>query len=235
MRAVSLTWQDAVVCFGSAATFHGFPVRPENRTHVIVPRRVPGRGGIVTHNLRLDQGEVERAAGGLVTSRQRTLFDCIGRLDLREAERLVAWAVTREVLSSRALEDAVMRRHGWWGNTARRQALDDARRGTLSAAERRLARILRRGNVTGWACDQQLWDELGLIGRADVLFTQARLVIEVDGFAHHGRDQFQRDRTRQNRLVAAGYTVLRFTWSDLTDHPDAVLTQIRLVLRRLRP
>jgi very-short-patch-repair endonuclease len=38
------------------------------------------------------------------------------------------------------------------------------------------------------------------------------LVIEVDGWAYHRTpDRFQRDRERQNRLVAAGWTVLRFT------------------------
>ena len=33
------------------------------------------------------------------------------------------------------------------------------------------------------------------------------------------------DRARQNALVAAGWTVLRFTWSHLQD-PDYVLSQI---------
>ena len=45
---------------------------------------------------------------------------------------------------------------------------------------------------------------------------------------------FQADRTRQNRLVAAGYTVLRFTWADLTLRPDDVGTQVAATLARLR-
>ena len=44
-------------------------------------------------------------------------------------------------------------------------------------------------------------------------YPELKLAIEVDGFEHHSSpDAFQRDRTRQNRLVALGWTVLRFTW-----------------------
>lgn len=63
-------------------------------------------------------------------------------------------------------------------------------------------------------------------------FDDARLIVEIDGFAFHsaGAD-FQRDRTRQNALVAAGWTVLRFTWADLTERPDHVVAVIRHALR----
>lgn len=73
-----------------------------------------------------------------------------------------------------------------------------------------------------------------MIARADVLFRSERLVIEVDGYAYHGRQRFQEDRTRQNRLVAHGYTVLRFTWADLTQRPDEVSAQVRATLDLLR-
>jgi len=53
-------------------------------------------------------------------------------------------------------------------------------------------------------------------------------VIEVDGErSHTGREAFVRDRRRQNALVNAGYTVLRYTWWDLTQRPDAVQAEIR--------
>jgi very-short-patch-repair endonuclease len=65
----------------------------------------------------------------------------------------------------------------------------------------------------------------------DVAFGQVRLAIEVDGWAFHTTPaRFQRDRQRQNRLVAAGWTVLRFTWHDLTDRPDYVLATVRALL-----
>jgi very-short-patch-repair endonuclease len=50
----------------------------------------------------------------------------------------------------------------------------------------------------------------------------------VDGWAwHHDAEAFRRDRQRQNVLVLAGWTVLRFTWSDLTHRPDRVIHDVR--------
>ena len=232
-QGIALTWPDGVVALTSAAEVHGFPVPRDGPAHVIVPRRTRRREGVVTHELTLDAGEVVQVGRALVTSRQRTLFDCIGRLATDAAERLVAWAVTREVIAPEQLRRAVDARPGSWGNAARRQALADISDGTLSAAERRLHLILSRAGITGWRFDQKIHDSAGLVGRADVLFEHERLVVEVDGWAHHGREQFQRDRTRQNRLVAAGYTVLRFTWADLTERPDVVARQIRSMLASL--
>lgn len=71
--------------------------------------------------------------------------------------------------------------------------------------------------------------------RVDVLFARPRLVLEVDGFDFHGGEQFQDDRTRQNALVAAGFTVLRFTWWDLVDRPRRVASEVRTTLARLEP
>jgi hypothetical protein len=46
----------------------------------------------------------------------------------------------------------------------------------------------------------------------DLAYPDAKLAIEVDGFDfHRARAAFDADRRRQNDLVAAGWTVLRFT------------------------
>ena len=58
-----------------------------------------------------------------------------------------------------------------------------------------------------------------------------RIAIEVDGWAWHvDVERFQADRRRQNALVNAGWTVLRFTWHDLTADPERVIAQIRAAL-----
>lgn len=70
-----------------------------------------------------------------------------------------------------------------------------------------------------------------MIAVVDVLFPAQRLVLEVDGYAaHSAREAFERDRRRQNRLVAEGYIVLRFTWRDLTERPGDVVRQVAAVL-----
>ena len=43
-------------------------------------------------------------------------------------------------------------------------------------------------------------------------------------------DRFVDDRRRQNAVVNLHWTVLRFTWHDLVDRPDAVVNEIRTAL-----
>jgi hypothetical protein len=66
----------------------------------------------------------------------------------------------------------------------------------------------------------------------DDAFGARRLAVEVDGWAWHSDvDRFAQDRRRQNALVLAGWTVLRFTWHDLMSRPQAVVAEIRAALR----
>jgi very-short-patch-repair endonuclease len=43
-------------------------------------------------------------------------------------------------------------------------------------------------------------------------------------------DRFVDDRRRQNAVVNLHWTVLRFTWHDLVDRPDGVVSEIRTAL-----
>lgn len=101
-----------------------------------------------------------------------------------------------------------------------------------SEAERVLHAILREAEITGWAPNAAVQVSFGVI-HVDVLFTRARLVVEVDGWAHHTQaDRFQEDRRRQNALIGAGWNVLRFTWRDLIERPEAVIATVRAGLAR---
>ncbi|QTE27805.1 DUF559 domain-containing protein [Pengzhenrongella sicca] len=228
-----LSWPDAVVCLGTAARVHRLPVPDDGRVHVLVPSPRAARGALSPHQFAVRPADVSRAGRAPITTFARTLFDCIGRLDDRTSEHLVIWALTRELYSREELELALAQRPRRWGNTRRRRALADTRTGAMGPAERRLHAILTNAGITGWLADVPVVDADGTIGRADVLFPAVGLVIEVDGVAYHGADQFQGDRTRQNRLVNAGLTVLRFTWQDLTEGPTEVVRQITTALHRL--
>lgn len=231
--AAWLTWPDSVLCLGTAARLHGLPVPDDGLVHVLVPHPRAARGALTPHEFAVLPADVERAGRTNVTTLPRTIFDCVGRLDDRESERLMIWVLTRELLGRDELQRAIAERPRRWGNTRRRRAVDHTRTGAMGPAERRLHAILSGAGVTGWLADQPVYDDAGLIGRVDVLFAGARLVIEIDGMAYHGADRFQADRTRQNRLVRAGFTVLRFTWADLTERPAEVLAQILTTLDRL--
>lgn len=70
------------------------------------------------------------------------------------------------------------------------------------------------------------WDRLP--HRVDAVIHDWRLILEADGRAYHTkRDDFERDRERDNLAVAHGYRVMRFTWRMLTDGPEQVLRLVR--------
>ncbi len=118
------------------------------------------------------------------------------------------------------------------GNEARCRVLRELERDPWSPAELILHRLLRGAGIVGWVANPPLRIE-GRVIRPDVLLGEAQLILEVDGWAFHGgRDAFQLDRDRQNALTTAGYRVLRFTWQDLTDRPQAVVARIRRTLAR---
>lgn len=117
------------------------------------------------------------------------------------------------------------------GNPQLRQLLDTIGDGAAAESERRLHRILRAHGFTGWRPNVPVWIDDVLVAVVDIAFRRARVAIEVDGMAHHvDVDRFRRDRSRQNRLVTAGWTVLRFTWADLTENPEYVVRTIRAAL-----
>jgi very-short-patch-repair endonuclease len=73
------------------------------------------------------------------------------------------------------------------------------------------------------------------IARVDLAFPAARVAVEYDGRAVHERqDVFDRDRRRQNELVRAGWTVLRFTSADLRGGGAAAVAEVRAVLSAAR-
>lgn len=231
--AVALTWPDAVTCLASAARVHRLPV-PAGPVDAFVPTSRRSQINIHQHRYRLEPADVVRQAGLAVTSLPRTVLDCLGLLPQRAAEELLIWTCTRRLATPAELTALLNARPRLVGNGQRRALLANAAGGAMSVAERRLHRILRAAGIGGWTAGARVHDRHGLIGIVDVLFPVERVAIEVDGMAYHGEASFQGDRTRQNRLVCTGFTVLRFTWQDLVDRPQMVRRVVDDALRSAR-
>ena len=91
--------------------------------------------------------------------------------------------------------------------------------------ETRLRWLLIQAGLPHPHVQAELRDAEGrFLGRADLYYPQARLVIEYDGANH--RDRIPEDNRRQNALVNAGFTVLRFSVADL-QHPNGMAAQVR--------
>ncbi|MGI8460995.1 MAG: DUF559 domain-containing protein [Solirubrobacterales bacterium] len=72
--------------------------------------------------------------------------------------------------------------------------------------------------------------------RVDFLWRAERVVVEVDGFAFHSsRGSFESDRARDRELQRRGYVVLRFTYREVNEEPDAVAASLWSPLRDRNP
>ncbi len=82
--------------------------------------------------------------------------------------------------------------------------------------------MLRDYGAAGWQC------AFPALGHAiDIAFPTSKVAIEVDGWAWHmDAERAAADKRRQNALVRAGWTILRYTWHDLVGRPKGVLAEI---------
>lgn len=233
LHAAHLTWPDGIVVLGAAARIYGLPVPDDGRVDVVVRTGRAAQRSLVPHRYRLDAEDVTDVLGVPVTTHRRTILDCLGRLPERASLNLLAWVSSRRLLAAGELAAWVDDHPGRWGNQARARAAQRLASGAVNPAEDELHQILRQAHITGWLAGVSLVEHLGVWAQADVYFPDVRLVVEVDGRAAHGGARFQADRTRQNLLVAAGCTVLRYTWADLVGRHREVAAQIKATITRL--
>ena len=229
--AVAWAGTGAVASGLTAAWWWGLRDWAPAAAEVTVPeaRSLRRRVGVVLCRRNLDPVDLVVLRGLPVTALPLTVLDAAAALGSDSGRPLVDRALQRRV-SFAELHAAYCRacgRHGspWLGRVLR-QAAD----GACSQAERVLHRLLRQVRIDGWVANHRVvlseteyW--------IDVAFVAHRLAVEVDGWAWHSDvERFAHDRRRQNALVLAGWTVLRFTWHDLTSRPKAVIAQIRAVI-----
>ena len=117
-----------------------------------------------------------------------------------------------------------------WKRSAARHPRSHSDR-AAAKSERQLHALLRSAGIRNWTANYAVWVDGDLIAVVDVAIPSRLLALEIDGMAYHvDVDRFRRDRWRQNHLVALGWTVLRFTWADLTERPDYVAAAVAQAL-----
>jgi very-short-patch-repair endonuclease len=233
-RAAQLSIPGSVLAGPSAARTWQVPVAEAGQFLY-----VGANGGSRLPGVRLlyetpDPRDVSLFQGLPTISRAGAIVDCLRLLPESTATTLLDRALQQRWIGIDDLATRITRRHRRHGTPRLVRLLAAVAPGQRSVAERRLGGMLRAGRITGWRANVEIHDGAGLIGIGDVVFDRVRLVLEVDGLAFHTTpEQFERDRQRQNRLVAADWTVLRFTWRDLTDRLAYVLATVREVLGKL--
>lgn len=197
------------------------PVEPDV-VDVTVPRNSHGRAATGTRVRRRDLSDEDiwDARHLRVTGMALTVLEAA--VDPRGGPAIMDSALQRRLRLEdlQAAHTRNLRRHG---SAAARRLLDSAASGARSEPERIVVRLLTKSGLTGWRVNFA-------VGRyvVDIAFPEDRVAIEIDGWAFHtDHAAFQKDRRRQNALALNGWQVLRFTWLDVTEHPQRVLADIR--------
>jgi very-short-patch-repair endonuclease len=180
----------------------------------------------------VDRRDLRIRNGAPVTSLPRTVVDCLRVLPERDGLTLLDRALQVGWIDMPELTERARDLAGRRGAPRLVRLVRAVADGSRSTAERLLIGVLRSAAIVGWEANARIVDDRGrLLGVADVALRQAKVILEMDGWAFHVDPQrFQHDRHRQNLLVAAGWTVLRFTWRDLTERPGDVIATIVSVL-----
>lgn len=215
-----------VVSHTSAALRHGWGVATvPTRPHVTVSRgrRLGSRAGAATvHRAELAPCEIEDG----VTSPARTLLDCARSLPFSEA-LAVADSALRESGCHQLLQQVADRAQGP-GSRRVRAVAEQATALAANPFESTLRAVCM--DVPGLAVRPQVTVTDGAFAaRPDLVDERLRIVCEADSFEWHGgRSALASDARRYNRLVVAGWIVLRFSYEDVMFHPD----EVRAVLLR---
>lgn len=220
---------DAVLTGLGAAWWWRLTDEPPRTVRVAVPstRRVRPRDGTIPERRDLPAARRVAVDGLTVTTRALTVVDAACELGVAAGAELMDRALLRGRVDLDGLRDAHRLVLGRRGVAAVAALLPLAAGGARFAAERRLHAELREQGVGGWVANHPVVLPGHGTALLDLAFLTERVVVEIDGWAHHrDPEAFRCDRRRQNALVLAGWTVLRVTWHDLVAAPHRVLAGI---------
>jgi hypothetical protein len=239
LRAAVLACGDgSAISHGTAAAFWG--LRDQWPTLIDVTVRCEtGRkiDGIRCRRCRYPSwDEVVVEEGVACTTPARTLVDLAGMLGTASIRRAVERAAVLKLLDLEELDAAIRQGKGRRGIKALILILEDWRTKDGSVPDLRsdfealvLPRLVARG-LSRPVCNVPLRVDGHRI-TPDFLWEGLWVVVETDGEGSHGTPvAFQRDRRRDQILVASGYRVVRVTWHQVHRELDAVVTRVARTL-----
>lgn len=225
VRAVLARIPDAVIAGDAAARLTAWPQERVGEIEVITPGRRVARPGYRMVRRRVPASQVRQRGRLSTLSPELVAVDAASSDSGDRIDHLLRARYPLE-----RIEGALAASPGRPGNVVRRKVVRRSRSLPWSRAERIFHDMLDRNRIKGWVANGTV-----AVGEAsyvpDVRFRSVPVACEVDGYEHHStREAFTRDRQRQNALVLAGWTVLRFTWEMLADE-QAVIDTVRTAVR----
>jgi very-short-patch-repair endonuclease len=232
-------WWAAVLAYGagavlshrSAAVVWGIQRLGRGPVHVTGPggrQGVERRQRIWVHRCKLTVEDCAERDGFPLTTVARTLFDLAEAIDFKALQSAAEEADRLKILRLRELEEVCDRGRG-------RRALKPVKRLIAelrvpdegrSPLEIRFPAFIREHRLPVPLQNVHVLDH-----EVDALWPEAKLIVELDSWEHHGhRAAFERDRARDPKLLIAGYRTIRVTHRRLDREPEVLAAEIRQLL-----
>lgn len=235
LAAVLACGPEAVLSHRSAASLHGLLDDGRPRIDVIAPNR-RGRAptGIAAHRDGTLTATDRTVVDGIpCISLARTLLDLAATESPRTLRHAVTQAEVERVFDLRAINELLRRSRGRRGVARLRLAIahhdpreQDARR----ELEKRFLALCRKFGLPAPEVNGHLVVD-GISMMPDFIWRDAGLIVEADSRRVHGTvTAFEKDRLRDQRLAAAGWTVIRITWRQVVREPERLLKTLRSLL-----
>ena len=231
MAAVLAGGPTGVLSHHTAAALHrlisdddGIPL------HVTATPKGLARPGIHFHSSSLPANERTKRSAIPVTTVHRTVLDMAAHLDAFALERLLAEAHFRGHRNPRPFRRLIEAHPHARGIANLRAVLASGHAAlgrTESPIEDRLLRFLDERLLERPELNQTITVG-GRRIRPDDLWRRQRVIVECDGRdAHLRRRTWERDRVRDRRPLAAGYSPVRVTSEQLDDDRDGLEADLR--------
>jgi len=238
MAAVLAVGDLTVLSHRSAAALWGLIDDKRTDVDVTVPSDgTRSRPGIVVHGgATLDTNDRTIRDGIPCTALPRTLLDLAAVVDRRTLRRTIDRAEQLRLFDLTAIHRLLARSRGRRGAHRLKAALATHAGPTFtrSEAEERFLAVIERHHLPHPEINAWIPLEEGSGYSPDFLWRAARLIVEIDGRAHHARrSAFEHDRKRDRRLALAGFESRRYAASEVFETPDRVAREVAAFLARV--
>jgi very-short-patch-repair endonuclease len=189
------------------------------------------RPGITVHTSSLSDDEVTAVDGIPVTGVSRTLLDLAAVLRPHQLAQAINEVEVQGLTDVLSVDDLLVRYPRRPGGPVIRAILETGPAMTQSELEALFLAFIRRHRLP-----EPVVNVLVRGFQCDFVWRDHRVMVELDGHSfHRSRAAFERDRGRDRALHADGWRVIRVTWRQLHEDPEALAADLRKMLAWTRP
>ncbi len=237
LAAVLACGPGAVLSHRSAAALHG--LRPTDRSgiDVTIPHRSSRKheGVDVHRSTTLTAQDVTIVQGIPCTTIARTILDIAEVIRQRQLERVFDQAEQEEVLNFDALQEQIDRNPTRAGANRIRAMMENRTVGVgvpWSKLERDFKAMIAAAGLPIPLVNQFVLPGDGEPAiRPDFYWPAHGVIVQTDGWkSHRTWWAFQNDRRNDQRLIAAGYQVIRITYKQIQEEADRLVALISTML-----